>query len=229
MSESARPPTSPTPRTRTRVPAKKKTRDPAEVRRRLLAAATRCFAERGFEGVNSNQIARDAGVGVGTFYNHFQDKHEVHQAVVLETLEALRNQVARSAGAPGSSVEAQVRDLVEAVVAFAEENPAQFRVAFGPEAAASRAPRPARDEAVNTAPQRAQVAYSTRVTERRLSDLQTEGALDSRLDPAVAARAFVGMQNSVLCWWLEDPSRATRESIVETLILLHPAVAAATK
>ncbi|MBW2295225.1 MAG: TetR/AcrR family transcriptional regulator [Deltaproteobacteria bacterium] len=207
--------------------SRKRTRDPAEVRRRLLTAATKGFAEHGFEGVNSNQIARDAGVGVGTFYNHFHDKFEVHQAVVLDTLEVLRRRVARSAARPGEGIEEQVRNLVEAVVAFAEESPARFRVAFGPEASTTRAPRAARGESPSRHPTRAQVGYSTRVTERRLAELQAEGALDPRLDPAVAARAFVAMQNSVMCWWLEDPSRASRAGLVETLVRLHPAVAAA--
>jgi AcrR family transcriptional regulator len=209
------------------ISARKKTRDPAEVRRRLLDAATRRFAESGFEGVNSNQIARDAGVGVGTFYNHFQDKFEVHQAVVLDTLEALRRRVARSAARPGGGIEEQVRNLVEAVVGFAEESPAQFRVAFGPEASATRPSRAPRGENPARQPSRAQVGYSTRVTERRLAELQSDGALDARIDPAVAARAFVAMQNGVVCWWLEDPSRASRAALIETLVRLHPAVAAA--
>ena len=155
---------------------------------------------------------------------HFQDKFEVHQAVVLDTLEALRARVARSAARPGGSIEEQVRNLVEAVVAFAEEAPAQFRVAFGPESAVPRVPR-TRTPGEN--PTRPQVGYSMRVTERRLAELQADGALDPRLDPAVAARAFVAMQNGVVCWWLEDPSRSSREALVETLIRLHPAVAAA--
>ena len=206
---------------------KAKRQDPAEVRRRLVTAATQRFASHGFEGVNSNQIARDAGVGVGTFYNHFQNKREVHQAVVLETLEALQSRVAQSARAPGASLEDQVRDLVEAVVGFAEEIPAQFRVAFGGDGTAGLGARPQRPALSGATPGRAQVAYSTRATERRLAELQAKGLLDPRLDPGVAARAFVGMQNSVLCWWLEDPTRATRDAIIETLIVLHPAIAAA--
>jgi AcrR family transcriptional regulator len=207
---------------------KAKRQDPAEVRRRLVTAATQRFASHGFEGVNSNQIARDAGVGVGTFYHHFQDKREVHQAVVLETLEALQNRVvAQSARAPDAPLEDQVRDLVEVVVGFAEEIPAQFRVAFGGDGTAGLGARPQRTPLSGAAPGRAQVGYSTRATERRLAALQAKGVLDPRLDPGVAARAFVGMQNSVLCWWLEDPTRATREAIVETLFVLHPAIAAA--
>lgn len=207
--------------------AQKQTRDPAEVRRRLLTAATLRFAEHGFEGVNSNQIARDAGVGVGTFYNQFRDKFEIHQAVVLDSLEALRRQIARSAAGPGAAIEDEVRAVVEAVVDFAEANPPRFRVAFGPEASAARTPRSARSGSASRNPARAQVGYSTRVTERRLTELQARGALDPRIDPAVAARAFVSMQNSVLCWWLEDPARAGRSALVETLIRLHPAVAGA--
>ena len=207
---------------------KAKRQDPAEVRRRLVTAATQRFASHGFEGVNSNQIARDAEVGVGTFYHHFQDKREVHQAVVLETLEALQNRVAaQSARAPDAPLEDQVRDLVEVVVGFAEEIPAQFRVAFGGDGTAGLGARPQRTPLSGAAPGRAQVGYSTRATERRLAALQAKGVLDPRLDPGVAARAFVGMQNSVLCWWLEDPTRATREAIVETLFVLHPAIAAA--
>jgi AcrR family transcriptional regulator len=207
---------------------KAKRQDPAEVRRRLVTAATQRFASHGFEGVNSNQIARDAGVGVGTFYNHFQDKREVHQAVVLETLEALQNRVAtQSARAPDAPLEDQVRDLVEAVVGFAEEIPAQFRVAFGGDGTAGLGARTQRPPLSGATPGRAQVAYSTRATERRLAELQAQGLLDPRLDPGVAARAFVGMQNSVLCWWLEDPTRANREAMIETLIVLHPAIAAA--
>ena len=40
----------------------------------LIGAAAQLIAERGFDAVNSNQIARAAGLGVGTFYRHFQDK-----------------------------------------------------------------------------------------------------------------------------------------------------------
>lgn len=217
------------PRAGVRTKKKKRARDPSEVRRRLITAATQRFADRGFDGVNSNQIARDAGVGVGTFYNHFQDKFEVHQAVVLDALERLRRQIAHSVARSGGTIEGQVRDLVEAIVAYGEQNPARFRVAFGAGTAAIRAPRVARDESGKLAPARAQVGYSTRVTERRLAELQASGLLDMRLHPGVAARAFVAMQNSVVCWWLEDKSRADREALIETLVRLHPAVAAATR
>lgn len=209
------------------MPGRSKKRDPSAVRRRLIDAATRCFADRGFEGVNSNEIARAAGVGVGTFYKHFRDKFDVHQAVVLDALEALRRRIAHSVASSGGTLEGQVRDLIEVIISYAEADPARFRVAFGPLASTPRVPRS--DGARASGEGRVQVGYSTRVTEHRLSELKAGGLLDPRLHPGVAARAFVAMQNSVVCWWLEDKSRATRDALIETLILLHPAVAAASR
>jgi AcrR family transcriptional regulator len=202
-------------------------RSPAEIRRSLLDAATHLFAARGFDGVNTNEIAREARVGVGTFYLHFEDKFQIHQGVVLDTLEALRDEIARSAASPGGDVRTQVRDLVEAVVSFAQAGPDRFRVAFCTDAAQLRASRGASRGGAGNPPHRPQIGYSTRVTERRLADLQAGGLLDPAIDPAVAARAFVAMQNGVLCWWLEDRRRATRDGVIQTLVRLHPAVAGA--
>ena len=38
---------------------------------RLLAAAGEAFAERGADDVSLEEIARRAGVGIGTLYRHF--------------------------------------------------------------------------------------------------------------------------------------------------------------
>ena len=46
-----------------------------ETRRRLLEAGTAAFAEIGLHGITTARIARRAGVGTGTFYLHFPDKH----------------------------------------------------------------------------------------------------------------------------------------------------------
>jgi len=182
------------------------------VRRQLLEAAARLIAARGVAAVNSNQIAREAGLGVGTFYTHFADKAAVRHAIALGAVEQLRARVESAVGAAGPDLEAQVRALVAAVVGFAEAAPAQFRVTFAPGTSEPTAGRAA-------------VALSDRATERRLAALRDRGALDPAIDPAVAARGFAIMQSGLLCWWLEDPARASRTALVETLVRLHPALA----
>ena len=104
---------------------------------------------------------------------------------------------------------------------FGLEDPRRFRVAFG-----SDAPAPRASNAADAAPTaRANVGLSTRATERRLRELRDAGELAPDLDPEIAARAFVAMQSQVVCWWLEDTTRASRESLIATLTLLHPAIA----
>jgi len=196
-----------------RISLEKSKRD--DQRSRILEVGAELLAERGIEAVNSNQIARAAGVGVGTFYAHFPDKLALRHALAAEAVERLGARVERAVAAAGGEVELQVRALVEAVVAFAEEAPARFRVAFG-------------REAVSGAPGRAAIGLSDRAALRRLQELRRGGRIDASIDPAVAARAFTCMQNGVVCWWLEDPGRAPRDALVDTLARLHPAVAGRT-
>src|SRR5262245_23582377 len=62
-------------------PATRDTRTFAQQRahdthRALLDAAAELFAARGFDGTQSPDIARAAGVSVGTFYRYFADKRQ---------------------------------------------------------------------------------------------------------------------------------------------------------
>ncbi len=59
-----------------------------ETRGRLVAAARRIIASRGtIEAVPISEITEEADVGVGSFYNHFDSREDLFQAVVSETVE----------------------------------------------------------------------------------------------------------------------------------------------
>jgi AcrR family transcriptional regulator len=64
-------------------------RDPAATRRRLLAAAARCFADRGFHGTTIREIAERARVNVAAGNYHFGSKKELY-------LEVLRGEFAQA-------------------------------------------------------------------------------------------------------------------------------------
>src|SRR5262245_61980963 len=53
---------------------------PAETRARLVAAAAREFGRVGYDGTDSNRLARAAGYAPGTFYKHFPDKRAIFLA-----------------------------------------------------------------------------------------------------------------------------------------------------
>ncbi|MFB4313954.1 TetR/AcrR family transcriptional regulator [Actinomadura sp. 21ATH] len=56
--------------------------DAAENRRRILAAAAGLIASRGVEALSMDEVARTAGVGVGTVYRRFGDRAALVYAVL---------------------------------------------------------------------------------------------------------------------------------------------------
>lgn len=53
-----------------------------ERRAAILAAAVRLFAERGFRGTTTRALARAVGVSEPVLYEHFKSKHELYKAIV---------------------------------------------------------------------------------------------------------------------------------------------------
>jgi AcrR family transcriptional regulator len=70
-------------------------RDAERNRQRILAAARVVFAERGLSG-SHDDIAREAGVGVGTVYRRFPDKEQLVDALFDARIEEIAD-VARAA------------------------------------------------------------------------------------------------------------------------------------
>ncbi|MER7718349.1 helix-turn-helix domain-containing protein [Streptomyces flaveolus] len=68
-------------------------------RERLLAVAAQAFAERG-EGASLDDIAKRAGVGVGTLYRHFPTRRALLEAAYLERIEAIARPRRRDRGRP---------------------------------------------------------------------------------------------------------------------------------
>ena len=55
--------------------------------RQILACAKRVFAERGFHAANVSHICAAAGIGRGTLYQYFANKHSLLTAILRETLQ----------------------------------------------------------------------------------------------------------------------------------------------
>jgi len=53
-----------------------------DVEARLLAAATRLFLERGYDGTSCDQVALDAGAGKASIYARYANKHALFCAVI---------------------------------------------------------------------------------------------------------------------------------------------------
>jgi AcrR family transcriptional regulator len=188
-------------------------RSRADTRRRLQAAAVALFAENGLHGVTSAQIARRAGVATGTFYLHFADKEALFHEIAFAALAELRARQERASTGlvPGSRE--YLRARTEELLAFAAERRELIRMVFGRAESAGLA-----DEV-----REAVVPEIQRWLERRAS----EGLAPADLAPAVAAQAHAAVLTRVIAWWVEDPSRASREQVVATLLRMNPSLLAA--
>ena len=68
---------------------------------------------------------------------------------------------------------------------------------------------------------------AARIAEGRSSSI-ARGDMPPGIDPTVLSQALVGMWARVVAWWAEDPSRAPRETVIESLVQIqlagtHPA------
>lgn len=57
-------------------------------RAKLLEAAKTLIARQGVDNTRIQEITEEADVGFGSFYNHFQSKEEIVEAVLVETVTA---------------------------------------------------------------------------------------------------------------------------------------------
>jgi AcrR family transcriptional regulator len=82
-------------------------------RQRLLDAALQVYAERGADDASLDEIARRAGVGIGTLYRHFPTRQALLEAVYRDQVEELCA-VARelSDEAPEQALERWLRALM---------------------------------------------------------------------------------------------------------------------
>jgi AcrR family transcriptional regulator len=84
-----------------------------ETRERLLRAAERLFADRGFKDVTVRDICRAARANVAAVNYHFGDKFGLYREVLQSAIDRMQatNDAARQAGA-GQSAEEQLRRYI---------------------------------------------------------------------------------------------------------------------
>jgi len=90
-------------------------------RTRILAAARESFESVGYRRTSIAQIARKAGIAVGTVYRYFESKEELLVAVLREINERWLEQARELASPPGTALERIMR-LSEASVAYNRES-----------------------------------------------------------------------------------------------------------
>ncbi len=106
-----------------------------ESKRRILDAATRLFAEHGFEGVSTRRIASEAGLNIATVHHHLGSKRDVFLAVIercfeQETalLEAALTDPSEATLSDFAELEALIFGFFDRLLTFCCDNPHRQRL-----------------------------------------------------------------------------------------------------
>src|SRR5690242_1580170 len=100
----------------------------AENRAKLLAAARKVFAEKGFGAATARDIVRKTDLASGTFYNYFRDKEDAFRALLEEMAEHSRALVRAQRRQSGATVEERVANAYRAYFEWAVEETELFQV-----------------------------------------------------------------------------------------------------
>jgi AcrR family transcriptional regulator len=100
------------------------TRDESKqlTRRRLMDAAARVFAKRGYRGASVEEIASEAGYTIGALYSNFSGKEEVLLAFLEQQVARIAERIVAAARAE-QEPEAKLRAAAQEWMAFLDEEP----------------------------------------------------------------------------------------------------------
>jgi AcrR family transcriptional regulator len=88
--------------------ANKKVEKGQATRGQIIEAATRLFAEKGFEGTSIEAVLAETRVSRGALYHHFPSKEALFEAVVVALENATTNKLMAQAGKKADPVEALI-------------------------------------------------------------------------------------------------------------------------
>jgi len=154
----------------------------------LVNAAQQVLAAKGYHGAKVADIAREAGVGVGTFYLYYPTKEAVFLELVEAAASQLRTQMVDATAQAHDPAEIS-RRRIEVFFHFAAQHRDLFRIVFGHDASFHDVVRKAQDIFV------ADIVQNLR------------GGMDAGIFRAgnaeVWAQAMVGMCIQAVSWWVE--------------------------
>jgi len=93
-----------------------------EKRGRILQAATKEFAEKGFSAANINVIAKNAGISIGSMYNYFASKEDLFLTVFDQGYKLLEKALVEV-----SVLEGDIFDKFESLIRVAQKSSRQYR------------------------------------------------------------------------------------------------------
>jgi TetR/AcrR family fatty acid metabolism transcriptional regulator len=183
-----------------------------EKRARIMDAAIKVFAERGFHTATVAEIARGAGVADGTIYLYFKSKDDLllrlFDEKMTELLEAARGALADEKTAP-----ARLRRFIQLHLSLVEKNPELASVLIVELRQSA--------QFLKAADRNKLASYVDLIAEVVRAG-QESGELNNGISPAVVKRAIFGALDELALGWLLSGRRTnlrkTAAEVAEWLV-----------
>jgi TetR/AcrR family transcriptional regulator, fatty acid metabolism regulator protein len=177
------------------APSRASARGPAggDKRERILQAAERVFAERGFFHARVSEIAREAGVADGTIYLYFKNKDDLLISLFESRMERVTGELTLAVDRAPADPASRLAAFIDTYAALVVGNPPLAEVL--------------------TVELRQSAKFMKEYQNPRFGDFlkllagivsegQESGALDTTLPAPIVARAIFGMLDELALAWL---------------------------
>ena len=197
------------------APAETPTARPPGARRdQILDAAMQCFAAAGFRGTTTREIASRVGITEAALYRHFESKEALYSAIIARKIDAPDLTAQLEAAAAAGDDRAVLGGLARTLIERALADPAFIRILYFTALEGHSLAQPFFVSRVVRVRE-----FLTGYITRRI-----EAGAFRRLDPVIAARAFLGMVSDYMNVHVVFQQQAAypqpTEDVVETFVSL---------
>lgn len=176
------------------------------LRRNVLEAAAKLFAQRGFGGTNLQDIADVLGISRPALYYYFKSKEDILASLVEEVTVFSGHQAIKLASKADFNPSETLRQMVFSHAKWLLQHPVQFRVVDRTENDLPAAVRRTHDKA-----KRAVLDNFSRTIERGI-----ELGHFRPVDPSVTALSIIGMC-SWTAWWFTPDGRMPLDEVARSI------------
>jgi TetR/AcrR family fatty acid metabolism transcriptional regulator len=178
-----------------------------EKRQKILEAAVRAFARKGYHACRVGEIAEEAGVAYGLVYHYFGSKEEVLQTIFRDTWEQMLARI-REVEETDDPAPEKVRKVTALLLRTWRRDPDLVRVLVRE---VTRSPEQLQQQID-------EIGHAYDALERIVASGLESGEFRADIDPKVAATVFYGALEETLTGWVmgqlpdsdEDIERAER-------------------
>jgi TetR/AcrR family transcriptional regulator, fatty acid metabolism regulator protein len=174
-------------------------------RERILDAAERVFAQRGFFHARVSEIARDAGVADGTIYLYFKSKDDLLISLFETRMERVSSAITAALATAGDAPPARLAAFVGTYADLVAQNPALAEVLVVELRQSAKFMKQGQNPAFGE---------FLKVLAGIIADGQQRGAFEPSPPAPIAARAIFGMLDELALAWVLGRDRPERFDIV---------------